>query len=211
MIRLRVTDLDLWVRFLEPEREEFEVSLDDFLRQMRRESPATPDMKAGQAFHTLMERAQTGETLDGGLTGIEQDGFYFHFTEDFEVELPRGREDSVERIYQTPSGAVLLRGKVDASDPVTVTDYKLSSTFDAERYAASLQWRAYLDMTGAKRFRYLVFEGRRDERGDVWIYGLHRLEFWSYPEMHADVERRVGELADFLRRMEMATLVEVPA
>jgi hypothetical protein len=213
-IRLRVTDLDAWVRFLEPEREEFEVSLDDFLAQMRREAPETPAMRAGQAFHSLMEKAHTGQVLDGGLAGIEQDGFWFHFHGDFEVSVPRAREEPVGRVYQTPAGAVLLRGKVDASDPITVTDYKLTfGQFDAERYAASLQWRAYLHITGARRFHYVVFQAMLDESdmsSDVFVFDMHNLAFFAYPEMGEHVTQRVSELAAFVAD-HVPTLVEVTA
>lgn len=194
MIRLRVTDLDQWVRYVEPEREEFEVSTESFIAGLRRENPPTDDMLCGSAFHTLLEKAAEGDYLDG----VEVDGFAFTFGGTFEVQVPAERETLIEKVYPTSAGPVLLRGKFDARDAGTVTDYKLTcSTFDAERYAGSLQWRAYLDMLGDRRFRYAVFQAKRTDR-DVWIHDLHSLTFWSYPEMHAAVQRRVEELARFV-------------
>lgn len=198
MIRLRVSDLDQWVRFIEPEHENFELSLDDFLAYMRRQSAPTDDMAAGSAFHALLENAEVGQEFDD-IEGVESDGFRFFFDAlDAELALPPLREESVERIYQTPSGPVLLRGKVDGFEPRTVLDYKLTfGQFDAERYADSLQWRAYLDMTSEPRFRHVVFEGKRIERG-VWIRGVHDFEQWAYADMGAEVLRRVSELAAFV-------------
>lgn len=199
MIRLRVSDLDQWVRFIEPEREEFEVSTEDFLAYMNRVAPESEDMLCGKAFHSLLEKANVGDCFDDVLTGTECEGFRFHFDADLEVTLPMIRESSVEKIYQTPVGPVLLRGKLDG-EGLEAVDYKLTtSTFDAERYAESLQWKAYLDMTGASRFRYLVFESKRND-AHVFIRALHEMPLWSYPGMHEEVARRVGELAEFVSR-----------
>jgi len=194
MIRLRVSDLDQWVRYIEPEREEFEVSTEDFLAYMRRESVATDDMRCGQAFHTLLEHAGPDSFFDE----VEQDGFTFRFGGDFPLALPPEREGSVEKVYTTAAGPVLLRGRVDGLDGFEVTDYKLTtSTFDAERYAGSLQWKAYCDMTGARQFQYLVFQAKRKET-DVWVYDLHPLTLHAYPQMTDEVQRRVEQLAQFV-------------
>jgi hypothetical protein len=212
VIRLRVSDLDQWVRFVEPELEAFEISLDDFLAYMRRESPPSDQMDAGSAFHELMEKCYTGQVMDSGLAGVQVGRFWFHFDGDFEVAVPRAREEPCERVYQTPSGPVLLRGKVDASDPITVTDYQLTfGQFDAERYADSLQWRSYLDITGARRFRYVVFQAKALDGDDVFIYAVHNLEFWAYPEMGAEVQKRTAELAEFVARHVPQLAEPVPA
>lgn len=198
MIRLRVSDLDQWVRYVEPAMEQFEISTEEFLRMMRREEPPTDDMLAGSALHSLLEHAKEGDEFDC-LVGVERDGFRFRFEGDFTLPLPIEREPEVmERVFETLSGPVLLRGRIDGREAdETITDYKLSSSFDAERYAGSLQWRAYLLMTGARRFKYVVFQSKRTEH-DVWVYEMHQLVFWRYPEMEADVHRRVGELAEFV-------------
>lgn len=194
MIRLRVSDLDSWIRFVEPAMPEFEVSLEDFLAQMRRESIPSEDMRCGQAFHTMLEKATSGDYFDGE----EVEGFTFSFGGNFEVAIPAEREAMIEKVYETKFGPVLLRGKFDGRDSGIVTDYKLTtSTFDAERYAESLQWRAYLDMTGDRQFRYLVFQAKRRDR-DVWVHDVHPLTFWAYPQMSSDVAKRVEELAEFV-------------
>lgn len=199
MIRLRVSDLDQWLRYAYPEREEFEVSQEDFLRYLRRESEQTEQMLAGVAFHTLLETAKLGDEIDC-LYGVEQDGFRFRFNGDLDLPLPAEREPEVmQSVYSTRVGPVLLRGRIDAAPmPRFLDDYKLTfGTFDAERYADSYQWRAYLDMKPGVRFRYLVFEASLRGK-DVSIAGVHELVFWSYPEMHRDVCDLVGELAEFV-------------
>ena len=194
MLRLRVTDLDQWVRFLEPALPEFEVPLEDFIAYMRRETAETPDMLAGRAFHSWLQFAEPGDVRDE----IDSEGFTFRFGCDCVLALPERREESVAKVYDTPAGKALLRGRVDGWDPGCVIDYKLTlGQFDAERYAGSLQWKAYLDMAGERSFRYLVYQGKRTEQ-DVFIYDVHDLKLWAYPEMGGEVERRVAELAGFV-------------
>lgn len=206
MIRLRASDLDAWRKFVEPERPEFEVSLEDFLAYMKRESPPTDAMRAGSAFHEVMERASTGEEI----SCVTVDGFEFTFADDLPpVSAPPYREEPCEKVYTTPSGDVLLRGRVDGSEGFEVVDYKLTgSAFDAERYAGSLQWKAYLDMTGGKRFRYVVFHGKRKET-EVFVHHVHELTLWAYPEMGGEVQRRVEELAEFVVNHAPELTVEV--
>ena len=196
MIRLRVSNLDAWVRFKEPEREEYDVSVEDFIAQLKRESEPNDTMRAGTAFHSVLEGLKAGDEL--GADGIEVDGFTFRITADEAIHLPDTREcETPERIFHTWVGPVSLQGRLDGWDGFTVYDHKLTGKFDAERYGDSMQWRAYLLLTGARRFRYYVYEQKTKDR-DVTIHDIHTLTFWAYPEMEEDVSRRVCELTEFI-------------
>lgn len=196
VIRLRVSNLDAWCKFLEPEIPEWEVEQEDFIAQLRGETEPNDAMLAGTAFHALMETANLGDEHGHAVS----QGFTFAFTEEIAIELPVTRESEISRIYDTPSGPVLLTGHIDGQlADGTVIDYKLTKTFDAERYADSMQWRAYLDIIGARRFRYIAIENKLEDR-HVIVRGAHTLDFWAYPEMHADVQQRVAELAEFVVR-----------
>ncbi len=198
-VKLRVTDLDSWEAFVRPEIEAFELTLEQILARLNRQDSESDEMRAGTAFHKLLENARAGDVLDGGLEGIALDGWVFHFDGDFQVQLPWHREELVEREIQTPYGMVLLRGKTDGSGGLEAVDHKLTfGQFDAERYADSWQWRAYLTMLGVKRFRYLVYQARKLTDEHVWIYAVHELTFWAYPEMEGQVKRQVTELAEFV-------------
>lgn len=199
MLKLRASDLDSWVRFVEGD-DERSPSQTEFIADLLRLTPPNENMLAGTAFHDVLEHARIGEIgrrEDGAYPMAK--GFTFDFEQgDFVVTLPPKREGFIEKAYQTSVGPVLLRGRFDGRDRFTITDYKLTfSAFDAERYATSLQWKAYLDMTGASRFQYEVFTASiRD--GHITLKEQHGLTFWRYLEMEEDVRRRVDEMASFM-------------
>jgi len=147
--------------------------------------PASPQMEAGKAFHSALEHVDVGE-----VPTLESDGYLFDFSQ-FNGELALGQvgEIPVSQKY----GDLLVRGRCDDVTGSTVTDYKLTfSSFDAERYLESFQWRFYLDMLKANRFVYQVFEGyqRRGAESDIVdIKKLHTLRLYRYPEMEADCQK----------------------
>lgn len=194
MLRLTVSILDSWMCFAHPREEYMEIDLDEFMARLLKRQPETPEMRAGSAIHEVLERAAVGDEI-GSITA---NGVVFHFDGDFVVTAKPEREGAIiEKVYPTMVGPVLLRGRTDARTD-EVTDYKLTfSTFDAERYAESLQWKSYLDMTGRKRFRYEVFTAKWDGP-EVIVRDQHSLTLWAYPEMGGEVQRAVDELSEFI-------------
>jgi len=189
----------------------FELSFDDLMSRMSREEVEPSEiMKAGTALHKFLEHAKAGDEIDEG-TGTIVDGVRLRFGADLELPLPAIREPAVVgHTFDTVSGPVLLRGRIDARDADswgTVTDYKLTQRFSAERYALSPQWKAYALMVGAKRFRYLIFQSKQeavtgdpDCWWDAWVTDVHELVFWPYPEMEAEITEIVSELAEFVKK-----------
>lgn len=186
MIRLSVTDLDSFLYWKETEDMEFE----ELLKRLRGEREETVQMKAGHAFHKMLEYADQGE-----IYAQHSEGFKFVFAIDEEIALPAIRELKAEHIFQTSSGPVTLVGKVDSMHGLIVHDYKLTERFDAERYVDSYQWRAYLSMFGARRFVYDVFVCKYNDDSSIWIHDYHRLPVEAYPNMREDVLRAVSDLA----------------
>jgi hypothetical protein len=194
MLRISVSDLESYRYWKDSE----ESDLDQLVARLLHKDPPTPQMGAGKALARLFEHAQAGAFVDESV-----DGWNFHFQLDGELRLPVVSELKAEEVFETPSGPVTLVGMVDGLDGRTVHDQKLSEKFDAERYVDSLQWRAYLAMFGAREFVYDVFVGRYgkdEEEGHVTIYDYHRLQFFAYPNMRADVEKAVNELAEVITR-----------
>lgn len=200
-MRISVTELDAYRYY----RDDEDADLEKLLRQLRREEPPTEAMLAGKAFHHVLEHADLGD-----ISVAEHDGFRFRFDLNAAIVLPRVRELKGDMQVSTSVGPVVLVGVVDGLD-VSVRDYKLTARFDAERYAASYQWRCYLVMFDAYRFDYEVFVAKHDENSiDRVIYEHHRLTFFSYLGIRDDVMREVDEFARFVdehlpeRRMKAA-------
>lgn len=192
MIRLRVTDLESYRYWKDSE----EADLAKLLADLSHTSPPTPRMQAGQAFAKFFEHADPGT-----MPGAEVDGWRFYFDLDDSIDLPPIRELMAEEVFETPSGPVTLVGKVDGIQGLTVRDQKLTEKWDAEKYLDSLQWRAYLVMFQANRFIYDVFVGRYHEGAQaVTVHEYHCMPFYAYPNMRADVERAVCELAEIKAR-----------
>jgi hypothetical protein len=188
MLRISVSDLES-LRYWKNDEES---TMEELLRRLRHEDPPTEQMEAGRAFAKFMENARAAE-----VQGAEVDGWEFCF--DLEAEMPISpvRELKAEVIYQTPHGPVTLVGMVDGIDGLVIHDQKLTGRWDPEKYMDSLQWRAYLVMFGAKKFRYDIFVGRYAGKR-VTISEYHPVDFWAYPGMDADVQAAVDELAGII-------------
>ena len=207
MIRLSVSELEAFRYWKANE----DATLDELVARLTKKDPPTPQMLAGAALAELFEHASPRS-----VDAWRSKGWSFRFMIDEErFVLPSVRELKGEMVFETPSGPVTLVGKVDGLDGLTVYDQKLTETFDAERYLDSLQWRSYLLMFGAKKFVYDAFVGKYDRDpghtddsgnyvkgpirmppdGLVTITEYHPLPFYAYPDMRADVEAAVRELA----------------
>lgn len=192
MIRISATNLEAFRRFkVEPD-----ASLDDFLAYLRRETPPTPAMAAGVAFHKVLELAGEQE-----LDIVEQDGYRFDFRLDAEISLPALREVKIERVKIIDSVPVTLVGVVDAMEGKTIYDHKLTGRVDAESYTDSMQWRCYLDWFDSDRFVYNLFEKYAPERdpGLIVVKSFTPIAFYRYPGMADDVLREVRDFIEFCR------------
>lgn len=190
-MRLSVTDLDSWRYYKESE----DMDVEALLRRLRKLEPPSQAMLAGRALHSVLEHAVPGASLDVA----EAHGFKFHFKVDCAIDLPPVRELKGDVQIVTPVGVVTLVGVVDGLDGA-VYDHKLTARFEAERYADSYQWRCYLEMFGARKFVYNVFEGKEGDHANEWVvFGFHQFPLYAYEGMRADVVRELSELAAFVR------------
>lgn len=191
-MRVSVSDVDAYRYYLASES----MTLDEFLARLRRETPPTPAMAAGTAFHKFLETSGPGELVDATVDGIE-----FRFDLSADVALPDIRELKATKEYLIDGIAVELVGKVDAMSGYRVWDHKLTSRFDPERYADSFQWRAYLTILGAQRFTYNVFTAYEDEAAGAWIVkGFDSLDFYRYPGMERDVATQLTDFVRFVKK-----------
>ena len=189
-MRVSVTDLDAYRRW----REDEEAELEPLLRQLRKLEPPTEPMLAGSALHKALEHAEPGV-----VSTLEIDGYKFIFDLNAELALPDIREIKAEKVYMIDGLPVTVVGKIDTLDARTVEDHKATSRFDAERFLDTYQWRYYLDIFGATRFRWNVFEMAEIGERAYKVFALHRLEQFRYGAMHADCVRLLRDFVEFAR------------
>ena len=204
-MRVSVTDVDAYRYW-----RSHDLPLDNLRDRLLRKAPVTANLIVGRLLHSALER--------GGEGHLEQihgdDGTVLRFELSAELELPAMREIPLSREYRVAGRTVELRGRVDGWDAYTVDDHKATSRFDPEPLVESLQWRFYLDMTGARRFRWNVFTVQEprparvprgtselaewaaaDEPTPWRVTALDRLEQWRYPGMERDC---VSALEEFV-------------
>lgn len=191
MIRISASNLDTYRRYKLNE----DVTLEECLADLRRESPPSPAMLAGRALHKILETADYGDEA----ISVERDGYTFYFQGDIAVDIPVVRELKGEMLMQTPCGTVSLVGVVDGMDS-SVIDYKLTGRWDAERLADSYQWRFYLHMFNRTRFVYKVFVGDEKKPNEWEIREYHELTMFAYPGMEEDLRKEIEEFAAFMNK-----------
>lgn len=209
MIRISASDLEGF-RYWKGREDS---SLEELIARLSHAEPPTRQMEAGRAFAKLMETAS-----DGVVDIATVDGWTFDFSDLDAAPLVRApyREIKGEKVYATPHGPVTLVCKTDGLDGRRIHDQKLTERWDAEKYLDSLQWRAYLDIFDAHAFVYDVFVGRYargfyggndydsplpdDPQQCVNVVEYHPMTFYRYPNLAADVERAVSELAGVIKQ-----------
>ena len=189
-MRISVTAIDSLRYLLSTDK-----TLDEILADMRGEVEATDAMKAGQAFHQILEYPPSEE-----LDVVECDGYRFEFAVEGEIALPPIRELKAELPLTVRGIPVTLVGKVDGLHGKRVDDHKLTGSFSAEKYMDAFQWRAYLHAFNGDSFRYNVFTASQIKSSDIPTYRVRhfdQLTFNRYIGIERDVMRMLTDYVDF--------------
>lgn len=169
-------------------RADDDAELSDLLARLRGETPPSDAMLAGTAFHRALELATVGETAE-----LEANGYRFVVDCDAHLALPDIRELRASKAY----GPITVTGCVDVIHGLRIEDHKTTGRFDPDRYLDGYQWRLYLDIFGAKVFRWNVFEIREKAPRIYSVLAVHQLEQHAYPRMHDDCARLASDLHQF--------------
>lgn len=188
----RVSEVESFRQFMNDD----EADLEPFLARMRGQTPPSPAMEAGTAFHAALEGCPTGLEV----TALEASGYTFTFAGDFTAELPAIRELRASKTWLVDGEPVTISGQLDCIHGKRVEDHKTTGRFDPERYLDGYQWRLYLTIFGADHFRWNVYEIREKDHPLDWeVHAAHRLEQFRYPAMEEDCTRVIESLARFAR------------
>jgi hypothetical protein len=180
--------------------------LDRLLADIRGESAPSQAMAAGTAFHACLEHAVAGIDFDS----LSHGGFVFTFADQFDIEVTPIRELRASKTYMVDGQPIFISGQVDAIDGLRIEDHKTTGRFDPDRYLTGYQWRLYLDIFGARHFRWNVFEMKEVESTQesfgfeapaiqYEVFAQHRLEQFRYPALEADCQALVERFARFVR------------
>lgn len=171
------------------------------------QSEETESMKRGTAFHKCLEKAVEGE-----YDIVSSDGYTFAFTCNAEITLPRTREQRRSKDY----GGIIVTGQCDGIEGKRIIDHKTVQQFDAEYHLDGWQHRFYMDIFGADRFDWHIWEcselkdheAERDPFTTVEnstqfydVYAHHLLTQYRYPNLEKDCRQLALEFAEFAQRM----------
>ena len=190
--RFWVTDLDAIQYYLDSDQSD-----DDLRERLTGVSRPTPIMKAGSAFHKILERVGKGEEVRPEWGQFKQDGHSFRLKTNIEIDTPRMVEERIEWWTEVAGRRIQVRGRADALvEPNILVDYKLVSSYNAERYMLAWQWKASLcAVPDARTFRYDAFIRRG--RNPFWnITDHHQLDLHRYDEMENDVKGHIAHCLD---------------
>lgn len=201
----RVSEIEAFRRW----REDEEAELDALVARLRGEEPPSDRMATGTAFHSALEVAELGE-----FDVLQVPGYVFHIEADVDLEIAGIRELRAHKVYAVDGGELIVSGQVDALEALRIDDHKTTEQMDAEGYFAGYQWRYYLEIFAADRFRWNVFEIREAsdrflrrlpaelaniDAAHFVIHGSHRLEQYRYPGMAEDCARLAADFYRFAR------------
>lgn len=192
-----VSNLDLFRVY----RDDDDLDLGWILTRIIGPREQTPQMKAGEAFHSALEIAGLGE-----CESLTFGPYRFDFNCDCTIETTAVKELRVQKQY----GELEVRGRVDSIIGNLIVDYKTTAQFDPDRLLTGYQWRYYLDMMEAQKFRWNVFVLKEtDDPLSFAVCDTHVLEQVRYPGLHDDCMKLASDYAQFAReqllpRMQLA-------
>lgn len=195
-MRIGVTRIDSWKYYLNNEH----ASLEKVKEDIAGTAIANDDMRAGKAFHKVMENMEPGMAAEK----VEQDGFTFCFNGDFIVPVGGVVEASGSKTYEIDGEPVTVRGRCDYMLGNIITDHKMTKKWDDSAYVRfqdAFQWRVYLDMFDCGCFEYRVFLKQWDRRDKSMIHinSMHTVRFHRYPDMQRDIRRDLTGFMRFVR------------
>ncbi len=128
-----------------------------FAAELLKKFEKTPQMKAGTAFHKILELSQY-DTEILNLIGIDGELYKFDYQipSDVDIQIPQLRETRISKNFN----GITINGIVDAINGTTIWDHKFTEQIRIEKYLNSWQYRIYLWMTGLDNFIFNLFQGK---------------------------------------------------
>lgn len=152
-------------------------------------------MAAGQSWHQLLRLKQApaprGRFAHGGFLWSVEDLIR---ARSITGPMPGAHEVPLERTCCVGGELVTVTGTLDYVFGSHVIDHKTTfRPLDRADYAASLQWRLYLWLSGAERFEYHLWQFTEpNAAGELDLLGHMAFRQYPYPQLDRDCVTAVG-------------------
>jgi hypothetical protein len=169
----------------------------DLINSIKGVRVETDAMRLGTAFHRILETPEPHRTVCGYFA----DGFHFpDATMQPALDLIDRR--GVFEVKSTkPYGAHTVVCKADQLVGCDGFEHKTTcSSFDADKYLASYQWRFEMAIFGPElvRLTYRVFCLEEPKEGIVGLRGIEVVPVYRYPQLETDCADLVRRFADYV-------------
>jgi hypothetical protein len=173
-----------------------EYTVELFINRLLRLEPVSYHLTAGTAFHKWLELAPSGKLPDSAT--VNDWSIICPPDVNIEISLPACREVKVSGII----GGIKIYGRVDGIDAIKVYDTKTTGKFDVDNYMNSMQYKAYLMMTGLDQFQYDIFQIDKDENNCcITLESYNAFVLYRYANMENEVTECVLGYWDLLNNL----------
>ena len=225
---ISVSKIDAFHKFAHRQTEDNEAwnNETNLLATLRGEFKQLESAKYGECFHAIIEGTAKHTFFRLDEVGGREYGYQWKdiFIPDSQAQHAIAYRDAhalgvpevaVTKKYWTRDFDLIVTGKVDMLIGNFIRDIKTkySSPDIQEDYIDSMQWRFYLEMLGLDTFWYDIFQVSGYEVAadclKAKIKPLEPLMLKRYPDMPAECQYAVQDLADYLTFKNLLHLVEV--
>jgi hypothetical protein len=201
LMRTSATVLEAFRLWSDPEQEW--MSPEQLHAQIRGEFTATR-MELGTAFDRVLERPVDHYHVEDDTYVRGAYVFPASVVSEALKHIPEGAVPQVK--WERRYGDVVVVAKVDHIHGLHIYEHKVPlHGFDVEKYANSYQWRYMLDVLsepdterGPNIVTYNVFHLREDRDGTIRLKDVDTVDFYRYPELHADCVRLLDRFTEYV-------------
>lgn len=193
MLRISTTTLESFRLWSQPEQDW--MTEDELIATIRGEFVPNHKVKLGLAFGQVLESPEKFR-----VSGGYQHGDFF-FSLDMMAEPLAGIdrrgvcEAKAEKVY----GDGVVVAKADHLLGAELTEFKTTlSSFDADKYAESCQWRFMADIFDVPKVQYRVFCLSEDQAGILNLRSIEPMNLYRYPAMRQDLANLLHQFVGYV-------------
>ena len=173
------------------------MSLADLRASIFGEAPADRPMLVGRALETVL--ARPGAYFEAGLLPTYHQGGYRFLAGELAPLVDELRDGLFQVKTVSTYGDHQVVCKADYLHGLLLREFKTTwGSFDADRYASSLQWRYMAEAFRPALVSYDVLTLAGDKGPDIRVKAIDSVRLYPYPKLRADCESWVNEFVEFV-------------